>query len=376
MRINLIEFENRITPMHIVIFSLIVIIIIIFFSSINETRSQRLPAVVKTEKKAISAKTSGIAVNYKVALNEHVQQNQFLFEMENKQIQNRLIALKNERSKYEEVINSAKSGDHLEFKISNIEKELILLENLEVEFNLKKEKISNQLEIYSKQFESAEANYQVYEDLFNKKHISLSEFDERTSNYLIINNSYQSHKNDLQLINKEIKSNAKEIALIEQQKKLFRENVTLLVDKYVLELAKIDNEINEIEVTIGSLSIYSPSNGYVTKLNFNPGENVKEGDEILELSSVNKIWIIAFGNSFSRQKITNSMKVKVHCTNGKKIYGKIKSISPVMERESSLSEDFETVSSYTKIEISLDNNVDATNNLTPGERLFVSVYFR
>ena len=47
-----------------------------------------------------------------------------------------------------------------------------------------------------------------------------------------------------------------------------------------------------------------------------------------------------------------------------------------MDRVSSLATQFETVSSYTKIKISLDNDRDAVDNLTPGERLFVRVYFR
>ena len=88
-----------------------------------------------------------------------------------------------------------------------------------------------------------------------------------------------------------------------------------------------------------------------------------------------KIYLLFALNSQSG-KITKGMKVKVYCTNEKKISGKIESISPIMDRISSLSTKFETVNSYTKIEISLDNNEDAANNLSPGERLFIRVFFR
>ena len=376
MDVNIIELKDKITPKNIVFGSFIIIAIIIAFSFYIETRSQKLPALVKTEKLTISTVTSGIATNFNVVLNEPVQQGQLLFELGNPQLLNQLINLKNKRLKYEEVINSASSGDHLKLKLNDIEKELLKLENLEVEFSLEKEMISNQLDIYSKQFNSAKADYDVYEDLFDKQNISSSEFSERTSEYEIICNSYQSLQNDLQLVNKEIKSNKSEIELLKQQKTLYKENVSLVAEKYVAELTNVNSEITELEDEIKSLNVYSPAAGYITRLNFSQGEYIKEGEQVLELSNVSKMWIIAFGNSFSRQKIAKGMKVKVYCTNGKKVYGKIESISPVMDRVSTLSSEFETANSYTKIEIDLNNNEDAANNLTPGERLFVRIYFR
>jgi multidrug resistance efflux pump len=375
MDIDIIEIKDRITPKHIVFGSFIIIAIIIAFSFYIETRSQKLPALVKAEKLTISSVTSGIAVNYKVVLNEPVQQGQLLFEMENPQLLKKLNNLKNEKSKYEEIINSATRGDHLKIKLIDIENDLLKSENKKVELSLEKEKISNQLDIYSKKFNSAKANYEVYKDLFDQKKISSSEFDERTSDYMKISNSYQNLQNDLRLVNKEIKSNKSEIELYKQQKALYRENVSLIAEKYIVELAKINSEISELEDEKKSLNIYSPAAGNITKLNFSKGENVKKGDQVAELSNVGKMWIIAFGNSFSRQKIKKGMKVKAYCTNEKKVYGKIESISPIMDRVSSLSTKFETVNSYTKIEILLDNNEDATNNLTPGERLFVRIYF-
>ena len=375
MNIDIIELKDKITPKHIVFVSFIIIAIIIAFSFYIETRSQKLPALVKAEKLAISSVTSGIAVNYKVVLNEPVQQGQLIFEMENLQLLRKIKNLKNEKSKYKEIINSATRGDHLKLKLIDVEEDLLKSENKQVELSLDKEKISNQLNIYSKKFNSANANYEVYKDLFDQKKISSSEFNERTSEYMKISNSYQNLQNDLLLVNKEIKSNKSEIELFKQQKVLYRENVSLIAEKYIVELAKINSKLNELEDEVKSLNVYSPAAGYITKLDFSSGENVKKGDQVAELSNVGKMWIIAFGNSFSRQKIKKGMKVKVYCTNEKKVYGKIESVSPVMDRVSSLSTKFETVNSYTKIEILLDNNEDATNNLTPGERLFVRIYF-
>ncbi|MCK4655122.1 MAG: HlyD family efflux transporter periplasmic adaptor subunit [Candidatus Cloacimonetes bacterium] len=376
MNIDIIELKDKITPKHIVFVSFIIIAIIIAFSFYIETRSQKLPALVKAEKLAISSVTSGIAVNYKVVLNEPVQQGQLIFEMENLQLLRKIKNLKNEKSKYEEIINSATRGDHLKLKLIDVEEDLLKSENKQVELSLDKEKISNQLDIYSKKFNSANANYEVYKDLFDQKKISSSEFNERTSEYMKISNSYQNLQNDLLLVNKEIRSNKSEIELFKQQKVLYRENVSLIAEKYIVELAKINSKLNELEDEVKSLNVYSPAAGYITKLDFSSGENVKKGDQVAELSNVGKMWIIAFGNSFSRQKIKKGMKVKVYCTNEKKVYGKIESVSPVMDRVSSLSTKFETVNSYTKIEILLYNNEDATNNLTPGERLFVRVYFK
>ena len=372
----MIETREKITPKHIVLTSIIIITIVIIFSIATDMRSQQLPALVKTDNLAISSVSSGIAVNYKVVLNEFVNQGQLLFEMENPRLQKRLNSLKNEKSKYEEIISSSTNGDHLKIKLIDIENDLLIAENKKVELDLDKEQISNQLDIYSKIFNTAKANYDVYEKLFNQKKISSSEFEERTSKYLQISNSYQNRQNDLQLIDKEIKSNDRKIELQKQQKALYIENVSLIAEKYIIELAKINSEIIVLEDEIASLNIYSPDAGFITKLNFSPGENVNKGDQVVELSYVSKMWIIAFGNSFSRQKITKGMRVQVYCTNGNKIPGKIESLSPIMDRVSSLATQFETVSSYTKIKISLDNDRDAVDNLTPGERLFVRVYFR
>jgi multidrug resistance efflux pump len=211
--------------------SFIIIAIIIAFSFYVETRSQKLPALVKAEKLTISSVTSGIAVNYKVVLNEPVQQGQLLFEMENPQLLKKLNNLKNEKSKYEEIINSATRGDHLKIKLIDIENDLLKSENKKVELSLEKEKISNQLDIYSKKFNSAKANYEVYKDLFDQKKISSSEFDERTSDYMKISNSYQNLQNDLRLVNKEIKSNKSEIELYKQQKALYRARLSFINNK-------------------------------------------------------------------------------------------------------------------------------------------------
>ena len=65
MDIDMIEIRDRITPKHIVFGSFIIIAIIVAFSFYTETRSQKLPALVKTEKLTVSSVTSGIAVNFK-----------------------------------------------------------------------------------------------------------------------------------------------------------------------------------------------------------------------------------------------------------------------------------------------------------------------
>ena len=55
MDIDMIEIRDRITPKHIVFGSFIIIAIIVAFSFYTETRSQKLPALVKTENLHISS---------------------------------------------------------------------------------------------------------------------------------------------------------------------------------------------------------------------------------------------------------------------------------------------------------------------------------
>ncbi len=68
-------------------------------------------------------------------------------------------------------------------------------------------------------------------------------------------------------------------------------------------------------------------------------------------------------------------KVRIFSSARQKIRGKVVTVSPVMEKVKYLTPSYEMENTFTKIEISFDNKDEALKFTTPGERLFVRIYF-
>ena len=364
----------KMTPKHIVIYTTIILLGVTIASYFINAKSLKLPAAVKTDMISVSAKTAGNLKEIFVSINQEVKNGDILFQLANPELNSQIADLEREKSKYKEFIKSASEGNQLTLKLMRIDEDLLKSENKLNEVSLNKESIQGQLLVYEEKFQIAKKEFETNKKLFSENIISSNEFDEKISKYLLIHNEYNAKKNRLKILENEFKSLKKEIAFLEEEKILFSENVSLIVADYLLKLEQINSRLNAQKNQQKNLQICSPIDGFITDILIEQGEFVGEGNNIAELSSQKKIWIIAYGNANCSKAVKSSMKVAVYCSNGKVIYGKVNSIAPIMERIKSLSGTFETVESYTKIEIFLDDLTEAKKHITPGEKINVRIF--
>jgi HlyD family secretion protein len=149
----------------------------------------------------------------------------------------------------------------------------------------------------------------------------------------------------------------------------------MLASKHIIDLNEVEADLNDLQEEIKNLNIYSPIDGIITDLNYRAGEKIDIGDVVAEIADLSNIWITAYGSSSSRQKVKIGQKVRVFCDCKEKLWGEVVTVSPVMEKVKALSTSYETVNTYTKIEIKLINISEALKYITPGERIFVRIYF-
>lgn len=358
------------------ILSIVTLIIIVIISYFIEARSQKLPAVVRTNKVVISTETSGTVKEYNVLLMQEVTTGDMILEMENPKLKARLETLKNEKQKYEELITSAKSGDHLNMELFELDEDILKNGNDLQNTQLEKDNISNKLAVYSEKYKNAVLQYDASRELFSKGIINSAEFEDMTNDFLNISNKYNELRSDSLRMEKELETIQSMIDILKAQKSMLSSNVSLIASKHLIDRDEINSKIHDLEQDIANLKIYAPAKGTVTDIYYKPGEKIKSGDVVAEIATIQDIWIIAYGNSFSRRSISPGQKVKVYCGNGKKIFGRVVSVSPIMEKVKALSSSFETVNTYSKIEVHFDDDEAAWKNVTPGERLMVRIYFK
>jgi multidrug resistance efflux pump len=361
---------------NILISSVIVIIITLIASYITESKSQKLPAVVRSEKVFVSADADGVLKEYLITSMQQVYKNDLIAEIENSKLPFKLETLRNEKQKYEDLISSAQSGDHLKTELyeldEDIQNNLIDLEEAQLDI----EKIIYKLEIMEDRFTSSKKKFEANKRLFEKGVLSNSEYEKATDDFWNVYDEYYDLKGDSLVASETMKSTQKIIDLLQARKEILSNNVDILAGKYLIDLNDVEADINDLQEEIKNLKVYSPIEGIVTDINYRAGEKIDKGDVIAEIADLSNVWIIAYGSSSSSHKVQLGQKARVICGCGTKISGTVVTVSPVMERVKSLSSSFETVNTYSKIEIQFDDMQDALNYITPGERLFVRIYFK
>jgi len=353
--------------------SIIVMILVVILSYNIEIRSQKLPAVVRSEKVFITTEVSGTVEEYFVSSMQEVNPDDKIVQLENSRLPVKLQILKQEKEKYQALISSSQSGDLLKLELFKLEDNILKNTNDLQKIEMELQSISDKLTLSRSKFIRSQKQYDAQKKLFSKTLITAEEFNAETNEYLSKLAKLNKLKNDSLLAFTEKETVQNIISMQKAEKLIFKSNNSILASKYLIDLDEVNAKINSLEQDIANLTIVSPIKGIVTDIRNRPGEKVKNGDVIVEISDMNKVWIIAYGNSYSSQKIEIGSTAKIYCGNGKIIKGKVATVSPVMEKVKSLSSSFETANTYTKIEIIFDDQQLALKNLTPGERLFVRV---
>ncbi len=353
--------------------SIVVMILTVALSYHIEIRSQKLPAVVRSEKVFISTEVSGTVQQYFVSSMQEVNHGDKIVQLENSRLPVKLQLLKQEKGKYQALISSSQSGDLLKLELFKLEDNILKNTNNLQKIELELQSISDKLVLSRSKFLRSQKQYNAQKKLFNKTLITAEEFNTETNEYLGKLAKFNELKNDSLLAYSKTETTQSIISMQQAEKSIFKSNSSILASKYLIDLDEVNAKINSLEQDIANLTIISPIKGILTDIRNRPGEKVKNGDVIVEISDMDKVWVMAYGNSYSSQKIEIGSAAKIYCGNGKVIKGKVATVSPIMEKVKSLSSSFETANTYTKIEIIFDDQQFALKNLTPGERLFVRV---
>lgn len=361
--------------LYILVLSILVLAITVIASYIIESKSQKLPAMVVSDKVFVSSEVDGILNQYLVTSMQEVTKNTLIAEVDNSKLSFKLETLKNEKKKYEELIQSAKSGDYLKTELYKLDEDIqdntIDMEEAKQEINKVLEKLQFMNELYTSSKKKYDANVKLYD----KGILSASDFNKAADDYWDVQKEYFELKADSLVAAETIKSSRNIIRLLQARKDILSNNVDILASKNLIDLNEVEADINDLQEEIKSLKVFSPINGIVTDLNYRPGEKIDKGDVIAEIADLSNVWIIAYGTSSIRQKVEVGQKARIYCGTNKKIWGKVATVSPVMEKVKSLSSTFETINTYIRMEIKFDNMDEALKYVTPGERLFVRIYF-
>lgn len=356
--------------------SLILILTTAIISLIFESRSQKLPAVIRSNTVSIKARTDGVLKNYTVAMMQEVTAKDLIAMIDNPILPIQLQSLKKNLEKYEELIASTQDGNLLKSELldyeEDIQKNKITMDKARLEQN----KISDKLEFLAERYRVAKKQYNVNQKLYNTGILSNSEFEKVSQEFWRVYEEYYDLKGDSLIAFETMQSSNNIINSLNERIRMLSEGDHSMSSKYLIEKNEVLIKIEELENSVTNLSVYSPIEGVVTELNYRPGESVAKGNVIAEIADMSVVWVVAYGGADARHKLNVGQKVRIYSKSKNKIWGKVNSLSPVMERVKSQSNMFETVNTYTKIEITFDNEAEVLNYLTPGERLFVRVYYR
>ncbi len=355
------------------VLTLLVITGTIIVSYFIDSNSQKLPAVVRSNKVFVSTEVSGTIANYFVASMQEVKKGQAIAKLENPRLTEKLKALRSEYDNYNKLVKSAEDGDILKLELFKIEKDILeTFEDIQkAEYKLNK--LYQELDIQTLDNQSAIKKYNSIKKLYEEGKISQTEYDLKAKEYLSIINKYANWQAESSMITKELEASKTVLKMQKAQRDIINSNTAILASKNLIELDKIRVDIADLEHDIENLTILSPLDGVVTGLRNRPGERVKNGDVIAEISDISDVWLTAYGSSYSNRELKEGNKVTIYSNNKEKIAGVVFSISPVMEKVKSLSATSETVNTYTKIKIGFIDHNEAMKHLTPGERLFVRI---
>jgi len=363
----------KLTPKTVMISTSILLVIMATTSYLYKDHSQVLPAVVKTEKLLISSETSGIVEKYFPSLNSVVKVDEPILKMSNHKLMSDIEHQKRIQERYEQLISSAESGDMLQLEIIEIEENILECNSDICELKLDFKQTIDALSLLRVQNQSSQNKYAVWNKLYTSGEITAEEFERNAQPIVDDILEFKELETDSMRFASNITFLEDEIILLNKNKSLISNNVSLLASKQLIEREEVNTNIIELESNLANLQINSPATGTVTGMFYKPGEKVQSGDVIAEIATLNKIWIIAYGNSASRQNINPGQSVTIMCNNKSKLSGSVVSVSPVMEKVKSLSSNYETINTFSKIEVQFDDEGAARNNLTPGERLFVRI---
>ncbi|HPR18860.1 MAG TPA: biotin/lipoyl-binding protein, partial [Candidatus Cloacimonadota bacterium] len=245
----------------ILIASLIIILITIIFSYALAAHSQKYPAVVRSDKVFVSAQVDGIVKEFYVTSMQMVQKNDPLAEIENPKLPLQLQNMREEVSKYEEMVASAQSGDYLHNELLKLEEDI---HNAEIDLNkaeVEVQNVSEKLDFMEQRFQAARKQYEANKKLYTAGMLNNSDFEKFSGDYWKVHETYYDLKGDSLIAWQNVKNNQSIIKALKDRKVIMAQSSNSTASEYFLDMKDVLIDIDELEEQIKSLHIVSPIAG-------------------------------------------------------------------------------------------------------------------
>lgn len=219
---------------------------------------------------------------------------------------------------YDVKVKEALSGLNAEkARLLEIKATIEAAEKQLLELNAKVESEKANLELQKANLSQAEIDINRAENLYNKGAVSKERYQKTETDY---------HVNTARVKAVAEQLNQAEIS-VETQKAVIKKAETARISQ-LSKIKEMEAKLNAAQLNLGYTKIYSPSDGYVTKKSVETGNQIKAGQPLMAIVSLNDIYVTANYKETQLEKIMPGQKVKIKVDTypGKTFYGKIDSI--------------------------------------------------
>lgn len=359
----------------ILVLCIISLLAILLASYKIEKKSIKLPAVVRSNKVAVSSDVDGVVSSFSIDQMDYIKKNERLAVLENSNLLEKQLRLAKQKSVLQSYINDLEKGDQQQLKLLELERD-IKNTNVDIhKFDAELELIRTKLAKRNTSLDLQQKVFETQKELFKSGKLSVEEFDDAFEEYQDLKLSLNEVTADSIKVYEDLETEKDALKILLKEKEIYSNNKALTSPKDLDNLIELESELVEVETAINHLEILSPIDGIVTELKYIPGEKVEKGDIVAEITDTSLIWIIAYGGSSIKNKIMPGQKVDVYTGDNQILPAKVESVSPIMERVKSLSSSYETSNTYIKINIKFNDLTSAMQHFISGERLFVRIHF-
>ena len=193
---------NRSKVIPIMIFSIITMLIVMIASFTLEASSQKLPAVVKTDKIFVSAQVSGVVETICLDEMEKVQINSNIAKLSNPELSSILSSLMSEKTHYEALVASATNGDILNLELLEIDEEIYEGQQEKDELEAELQLINDKKNILDETYQAGSLQHFTDKKLYENGILSFNEYNKASEDFWKIREDFYELRSDLLLTEK------------------------------------------------------------------------------------------------------------------------------------------------------------------------------
>lgn len=216
------------------------------------------------------------------------------------------------------------------------------------------------LELRETELRQAEADAKRAENLYGKNAISKERFEKTDT-------TYRGYVAQVRAANNKLRE---ALAGVESQKALIKQVVSGLTSQQAMIRQK-DALAKEAELNYGYTKIYAPADGYVTKKSLEEGEQIKAGQPLMAVVSLDAPWIVANYKETQLESIKpgQRVRIKVDMYPGRSFNGRVDSIMAGTGAVFSLFPPENAAGNYVKVVQRIPVKITLEKNEDPGHVL-------